>query len=196
MKKKTVVLVALCAALALSFTMMATACGEKAETPAEPPANTDTTDTPSETGGQPNPITEATPDQVKDKFSIEFQAPDEYSDGATYSFIGDTTAQMEYSMETGKGTVKVTYRVSRDVAGKELSGVNDEFSKTEEVKLEGGQTATVSTNDSTGPGVIFWTNESVASGSINASVLMDPIQQASELTDVANFFASQESKGF
>jgi hypothetical protein len=216
MKKKTVLLVALCVALALSFTLMSTACDNKKETPAaeEPATETPAEETPATepsaddsaadtattdaaaVGGVPNPVVEATPDEVKDKFGVEFQAPDEYSEGATYSLVGDDVGQMEYTMDTGKGPVKVTYRVSKTLSMADLSGTFDEFSKMESVKLEGGQDAIVSTKDSTGPGVVFWTNKSVVSGPINASVVMDPVEQASELTDVANFFAGQESKGF
>jgi hypothetical protein len=220
MKKRTVIVVALCVALALSFTMMAAGCDKK-EAPAEEPAASETsadedaaaTDEPAtdqvatdaaaetpaasdEVGGVPNPQVEATPDQIKDKFSIEFLAPDEYADGAKYSIIDDTIAQMEYSMDSGKGPIQVTYRVSRTDAEQDISGDYNTYEKDEQVALDDGQNVTVRSNDSTGPASCVWYNENVVGGGLSASLYMDPVEQESQLTDVANFFVSQESKGF
>jgi hypothetical protein len=221
MKKKTVLSITLCIALALSCVMMATACNKKEEapasdppaseapaeeTPAEEPTTPETTtdsaatDQTATDGGDElaNPVVQSTPDEIKDKFGIEFQAPDEYADGATYSIVSDNIAQMEYKVDSGKGPISVTYRASKTDADDSLtiSGDSNEYGKTEAVRLDNGQEVSVRTNDGTGPGLCLWYNENVVGGGLSASLSMDPIIQSSELTDVASFFVDQESKGF
>jgi hypothetical protein len=227
MRKKPILLIVLCAALVLSWGMMATACSNQQETPAEeqpaeepsaeeqpveaPPVEaTPATEQPTSGAAEqpadssaaaeelPNPITESTPDEIMDKIGVEFRAPDEYADGAKYSLIGDTVAQMEYSMDSGKGPISVVYRVSKTSADDSLtiSGDNNSYAKTKEVTLGGGQKVKVNTNDGTGPGLCLWYNENVVGGGVSASLSVNPIIQESELTDVASFFVDQESKGF
>ncbi|MDR1042486.1 MAG: hypothetical protein LBL54_01110 [Clostridiales Family XIII bacterium] len=213
MKKRTVLLIVLCVALAMSWGMMATACSnnqEKAPTeepPAEAPTAAPTTDgatteQPSTEGdggaGIENPVVESTPDEITDKLGVEFKAPDEYADGAKYSLIGDTVAQMEYSMDSGKGPISVTYRISKTTSDDSLSisGDSNEYATSENATLEGGQQVLIRSGEGTGPGSCLWFNQNVVAGGVSASLLMDPVEEKVQLTDVASFFVDQESKGF
>jgi hypothetical protein len=205
MKKKTVLLIVLCVALAMSWGMMTTACSgnTKQETPAEkPPAEEapvaqPTPDDGAATGLE-NPLVESTPEEITDKMGVEFKVPEEYAEGAKYSMIGDNLAQMEYSMESGKGPVSVMYRISKTEADDSLaiSGDNNVYATSEKVALAGGQEVLIRTNDGTGPASCLWYNSNVVGGGVSASLYMDPVEQQVQLTDVASYFADQESKGF
>jgi hypothetical protein len=212
MKKKTVLLIVLCVALAMSWGMMATACSNNSqqETPTEeePPAEAPVaeptpddgaaTEQPASEAGLENPVVESTPDEITDKLGVEFKAPDEYADGAKYSLIGGNIAQMEYSMDSGKGPISVTYRVSKTESDGSLSisGDFNEYATSENMTLDGGQTVLVRVNEGSGPGSCLWYNPNVVGGGVSASLLIDPIEQTNQLTDVASFFVNQESKGF
>jgi hypothetical protein len=218
MKRKKVLLTILCIALALALGAMSTACAKKTtpggensgpatgqttgagtETPTGP-ATTGTTGpaTDEPVGGVPNPVVESTPDGILDKLGLECKAPDEYADGAKYSIIGDKVAQVEYTMDSGKGPIAVTYRVSKTGEDESLaiSGDNSVYDNTEIVTFDGGQKVMALTGDGTGPGLCLWHNKNVVGGGVSASVAMDPVMQAEELEEVALFFVAQESKGF
>ncbi|MDR2163119.1 MAG: hypothetical protein LBO70_04160 [Clostridiales Family XIII bacterium] len=213
-KSKRVLFIALCVALALGI--MSTACAKKTpaeKAPAPPqttPAGTDvptdaSVDTPKTLpadkevtdSGLENPIVSSSSDEIKSMIGIEFAAPDDAID-AKYSIIDQKVAQVEYSMDSGKGPIKVIYRASKSDTDESLSisGDFNKYSNTETAKLDGGQTLTLNTNDGTGAGLCLWYNKNTVSGGISGSISMDPIMQADQLTEVATFFVSQESKGF
>jgi hypothetical protein len=223
MKSKKVLLTILCIALALALGVMSTACAKKTtpggensgptagqttgagtETPTGPATTgttgpaTDEPATDEPVGGVPNPVVESTPDGILDKLGFECKAPDEYADGAKYSIIGDKVAQVEYTMDSGKGPIEVTYRVSKTGEDESLaiSGDNSAYDNTEIVTLDGGQKVMALTGDGTGPGLCLWYNKNVVGGGVSASVAMDPVMQTEELAEVATFFVAQESKGF
>jgi hypothetical protein len=213
MKKKTVLLIILCVALAMSWGMMATACSNNSqeETPAEEqpaeeaPVAEPTSDgavteqpAPGEGEGLENPVVESTPEEITDKLGVEFKAPDEYAEGAKYSLIGDNLAQMEYSMSSDSATINVTYRISKTEVddSSAISGDFNEYAKSEKVTLDGGQEVLIRTGDGAGPASCLWYNPNVVSGGVSASLFMDPIDQSTQLTDAASFFVNQESKGF
>jgi hypothetical protein len=225
MKSKKVLLTILCIVLALG--VMSTACAKKTtpggensgpdagqttgagtETPTGPattgttgPATTGTTGPATDgqpVGGAPNPVVASTPDGILEKLGLECKAPDEYADGAKYSIIDDKVAQVEYTMDSGKGPIKVTYRVSKTDEDEALaiSGDNSAYDNSEVVTLDGGQRVTTLTGDGTGPGLGLWHNKNVVGGGVSASVAMDPVMQAEEIAEVALYFMTQESKGF
>jgi hypothetical protein len=219
MKSKKVLLVVMCAVVVLAMGAVSVACAKKApaEKKPEPAPATETTpagtDAPENVSTEPpepvateeptdsgilNPVVESSSDEIKSMLGIEFAAPDEYADSAKYSIIEDTIAQVEYTMDSGKGPITVTYRAAKSDSDDSLdiSGDYNKYDNVEKAKLDGGQEITNNTMDGTGPGLCHWYNKNTVSGGISASVMMDPIMQAEQLTEVATIFVSQESKGF
>jgi hypothetical protein len=148
--------------------------------------------------GLPNPVASSTVDEIKSQLGFEFQAPDEYASNATYSIIDGNIAQMEYTMDSGKGPISVIYRVTRSETDNslELSGDSNSYANTETVKVGDDQEVTILSNSDTGPALAHWHNKNVVDGSVSASLSMNPIIEATEVEDVAGFFVGQESKGF
>jgi hypothetical protein len=201
MKKKTVLLTVLCIVLAVSWSMMATACNNQEEAPSDEPSSEPTQDaTTSETAGEdlPNPMVESNPDEIKGQFGVEFMAPDEYAASAQYYIIAGDTAQVQYTMDSDKGSIQVTYRVAKTDKdeSKEVADDFNEYATSKQVTLDGGQVVTVNMNDGVdSAGSCQWFNENATGGSVSAALSMDPVEQESQLTDVASFFVNQETKG-
>ncbi|MDR1237079.1 MAG: hypothetical protein LBK28_02440, partial [Propionibacteriaceae bacterium] len=149
----------------LAFTLSACST-EPPESPTTPPQPVtpipDPTDQPTpQISGVPNPIVAASADEIQDKFGFVIHAPDADTKDAKYSIIGGKTAQLTYTVDTGKGPVTVVYRVARTAADESLSisGDFNEYSKSEQIKMAEGQEVTVRSNDGTGPVSALWHNK-------------------------------------
>jgi hypothetical protein len=180
----------------LAFTL--SACSTEPPQPPAPPQPEPTGSTQPSISGVPNPIVDASVDEIQDKLGFVIHAPDADAKDAKYSIIGGKTAQLEYKVDTGKGPVTVVYRVARSEADESLliSGDFNEYSKTEQIKMAEGQEVTVRSNDGTGLVSALWHNKQVVGGAVSASLSIDPLMEAADATDYIVFFVSQESKGF
>jgi hypothetical protein len=139
-------------------------------------------------------MVESTPDEIKTAFGVEFMAPDEYAAGATYYIIAGDTAQVQYTIDS----VQVTYRIAKTDKdeSKEVADDFNEYATTNQVTLDGGQVVSVYMNDGVDSvGSCRWFNENATGGSVSAALTMDPVEQETQLTDVASFFVNQETKG-
>jgi hypothetical protein len=193
--KKTSVLAKLgLFALALVLVFAFAACKSNDEPTPEP-------EPPADGGGDsselPNPVVVSSPDEILDKLGFEFKAPDESADKASYAIIGDTTAQLEYSIESGGSSVLVVYRAAKTDSDEsvDISGDYNTYPNTQTITLDSGQQITYNTDESTGFTLVLWYNPNVVGGGLSASLSFDSIMDENDVKDIAGFFVSQESKG-
>ncbi|MDR1824608.1 MAG: hypothetical protein LBR27_04665 [Bifidobacteriaceae bacterium] len=191
MKKQLAVL-----GLAVAVGLGLGACGkDSGSASANPPATKTAettqaaeTSTPeaSSTQGLPNPQVEVdSPDAFKDQLGLTLQ-PEDASSDRRYTILDGKLAQADYTLDGAK----VTARVQKTSAFEDLSGIYDDLGEAKVVKVNDVDVQIYVLEGQNG--YAAWYN---AAAGVSGSVAQETGASVESLTQQAEFYVNQESKG-